>query len=124
MGFEETVKDRVDRDPEFRNERLTRIFLDKIYILSLQDKDRHAVDIILDFIDDLLNRGLFTRCDSVLESVNTDYLNDPMIISLLGITKAAKDELDSRDSFYQRAWKSVAKTRGVTDTNILLRKYY
>lgn len=97
--------------------------LDSIYNLCSINKSREAIDEIIDYFDGLLNDESYELCDSVLEEVNLDKLDDASIVSILGITFAAKHNLKLRDSFFNRAIIFINSRRGELGSKKLLEKY-
>jgi len=95
-------------------------FLDTIYSIS---DSRRAIDIILDHLDGLLNSDDFEECNNVLQQVNVGKLSDSMLVSFLGITRAAQDNLSMRSVFYNKVYSEIATRRGIDGANRLLKKY-
>ncbi len=109
--------------PPALSERNQDVFLASIYLLSGHD-DRKAADWVIDYIDDRLNEGEFAECDAVLKNASVDKLSDPLIVTLLGITLAARTHLRSRTGFLDRALAVVGKRRGdEAKARALLEKY-
>ena len=100
-----------------------RLILDATYRFSECGKLRVAVDWIIGKLDDLLNDGQFTLCNSVLRSADPNKLDDALIVTMLGITLAAKDKLTSRPAFYHSALYVVTERRGEEGAEHLLGKY-
>ena len=99
------------------------VFLKATYRFSAMGRAREAVDWIIDYLDDLLNAGKFRECNAILRSADPEQLTDPLIVTCLGITLAAKHKLAGRMNFYLRALQTVAKRRGEEGAERLLNKY-
>ena len=101
-------------------------FLQKLYKVDAKLSSRHAVNVIIDHVDDLLNEGEFEECAALLDDAEVDKLSNSAIVTFLGITLAAKGHprlKSSRDKFFSRAIAAVANRRGEDGAATLLDKY-
>ena len=98
-------------------------FLQMIYRLDSKGSTRLAVDLLIDQMDDALNAGDFDACESVLGQADTTKLSDSSLVTLLGITLAAKRQLWQRRRFFEQAWASIAARRSPDGAEKLLAKY-
>lgn len=98
-------------------------FLDGVYSLDRLGRPRPAVARVIDFLDDLLCRGRFRGCDEVLAHADETRLSPSSIVSILGITFAARGKLNERRAFYARALEQLRKIRGDSGAERLLGKY-
>lgn len=94
---------------ELNNERED--FLAGLYQLDAR-APQEAVDVIVDRLDDLQNAGDLDEVEAILLEANPAKLSSPSIVSILGITLAARKVLFSRMIFYRRALRAVASLRG------------
>lgn len=86
-------------------------FLENVYKLDSIDV-QEAVDVLVDRLDDLQNLGDFDEVEATLFMADPSRLTAPSIVSVLGITLAAKGVLIGRRAFYRRALKAIADQRG------------
>lgn len=98
-------------------------FLERVYSLCSSGQERRAADLIVEHMDNLLNKSKFGECDCVFGRADPAKLSDSAIVSLLGITLAAKRLLKWRRVFYQNALQAVAIRRGLNGAERLLTKY-
>lgn len=101
-------------------------FLQRLYKVDAKLSSRHAVSVIIDHVDDLLNDGEFGECAALLDDAEVEKLSNSAIVTFLGITLAAKGHSSlksSRDKFFQRAMDVVAIRRGEDGAAKLLNKY-
>lgn len=101
-------------------------FLQRLYKVDAKLSSRHAVNVIIDHVDDLLNESEFEECAALLDDVEVDKLSNSAIVTFLGITLAAKSHSrlkSSRDKFFSRAMAAVAIRRGEDGAAMLLNKY-
>lgn len=109
----------IDDDARTR----TAIFLDALYRHDANLQLREAVDFILDHIDGLLLDSRFAECDLIFSMADIHRLSPSSIVSMLGITLAARDRLSMRSGFYRRAFTRIRSERGDDATSKLLSKY-
>ena len=69
------------------------------------------VDKILDYVDDLFRSGQFKIYDQQLRGLDVAELSDDEIITHLTISARAKDNLPSRQDFYNRARQELVNRR-------------
>ena len=79
------------------------MWLDDVYSLVQQKRQRKAVDILYEKVDDLLIAGEFKRCDELLRTIDLSRLDTNLIVSVLAMTKSAASDLPCRPNFLARA---------------------
>jgi hypothetical protein len=98
-------------------------FLQATYLLDASDP-QEAIDVLVDRLDDLQNGGDFDEVDAILFHCSPGSLSAPSIVSILGVTLAAKRVLAARALFFSRARQAVAAQRGSEEAAArLLDKY-
>ncbi len=102
---------------------MTNRFPDELYTLSESGGDRFVVQWVVDYFDGLLTAGKFSECDDVLRNVDAGRLSTPILVSIFGITLAAKDKLPARVRLFEDALAAVEKERGSEGAGKLLEKY-
>jgi hypothetical protein len=98
-------------------------FLAAVYDLDANEKHRHAMRRVIDYIDDLLNAGRFDDCDAVFRQADAGKLSPSVITSFLGITLAARNRLRFRRGFYNNALAAVEKALGESAAVDLLQRF-
>jgi hypothetical protein len=100
-----------------------RQFFESVYTLDARDPEE-ALDLLVDRLDDLQTAGNFDEVDALLYGLKPAKLSAPSIVSVLGITLAAKEILNARRIFYRLALRAVAQQRGSEEAATkLLAKY-
>jgi len=79
------------------------------------------IDKIFDQVDDLCLEGKFEEVDEILKSVDIENTMEELLIAYLAITKAATPKLRWRDRFYSDVFSKFLKTRGISETQNLLK---
>ena len=98
-------------------------FLSSIYRLATISEFK-AVDAIYDFIDDRLLAGEFSTCDLVLREIDPARLLPSCIISVLIVTRRAKEKLsESRSAFVAKSLAVLARLEGPEEASRLLSIY-
>ena len=87
--------------------------------LSRGGKQDESLDVIFDNIDEMLLRGEFEECDSVLSTMPVNQLSNAQLITVLTATLAAKIELQNRGNFVRQV-HSVLESRD-SDADLLVR---
>lgn len=95
-------------------------FLDTVYDFSRRGKEDHAIDVIFEYMNNLLVERQFEACDRILGEVDIARIPTVLMVSFLTITAAAKAKLKSRRRFYKLVERLVAKERGEKATQRLL----
>jgi hypothetical protein len=95
-------------------------FLNTVYGFAKRGEEDEAIDVILEYINDLLVEGQFDSCDRILDEVDLARIPPVLMVSFLTITAAAKPKLKSRDRFFKVVQRLVAKQRGGKATARLL----
>ena len=67
------------------------------------------MDHFFDLFDDLLLEGRFEKIDNILLSLETDTLSSEVLVGLLSITLAAKEELKHREKFVEKAERRMRR---------------
>lgn len=75
-------------------------------INSEQDVDR-AIDMLFNFVDDLLIDWEFEAVDAFIQRTNVEELSKEMAVALLSITLAAKEKLLYREELYYQIKKEL-----------------
>jgi hypothetical protein len=81
-------------------------------------KKEESLDIIFDFIDDMLLSSRFSDCDRLLLQLSVEDLSNPQLLTVLTATLAAKEHLASRATFVDRV-KSELGRRGADASRLL-----
>ena len=97
-----------------------RAFLDTIYDLVKRGKEDYAIDVIFEYMNNLLIDGQFDACDLILAEVALAKIPPVLMVSFLTISAAAKSKLRNRDTFFKIARRMVAKQRGEKAADRLL----
>jgi hypothetical protein len=97
-------------------------FLVRLYEATSED-EHPAVDEVFNFMDDHLLAGRFSVCDLALATIDPDKLLPSVVVSLLMVTRRAKEKLPSRQAFLSRAVAAVAGRDGLEEAEALLGKY-
>lgn len=95
-------------------------------MLCAEDKREEAIDLALDYFDDLLLNGKLTECDvafSSLDDAAIGQLASSILVSILGVTLQANALLPARSSFYDRVCAEVTRRQGRRYAIDLLEKY-
>jgi len=87
-------------------------FLDTVYDLSARGKEDYAIDVIFEFMNNLLVEGQFEACDRILSEVAIARIPPVLMVSFLTITAAAKPKLKNRHRFFSIIRRLVARQRG------------
>lgn len=87
-------------------------FLDTVYDFAKRDKEDHAIDVILEYMNNLLVEGQFEACDRILGEVDIARIPPVLMVSFLTITAAAKTRLKNRNTFLKVVRRVVARERG------------
>lgn len=90
----------------------------KIYNEADVDK---AIDILFEYVDDLLLAGEFAEVDEFLQAARMSELSKTLIVATLSITLAAKDKLHSREGFYYQALNHLHTYFHPTEISSLLK---
>ena len=98
-------------------------FLEGLYRLESSGNSRKAVDQLIDCVDDLLTNGKFDECDELLRQVDVAKISPTLIITFLGITRAAKEKLRSRSLLCNRIKDKLVAEVGKERAERLLNKY-
>jgi hypothetical protein len=78
--------------------------------LDMLKKHNSALDVIYDYIDDLLLEGAYNKIDEVLETVAVKDWSNVLLVGFLTITLAAKLKLKNREKLFFRI-KEVLSAR-------------
>ncbi len=81
--------------------------------LLTNDSDDKQIDILFKHIDDLLLNNQFELVDSFIATYDVNYAKPYMLVSLLSITKAAKDRLPNRDDLVDRIYSRLDNDLGL-----------
>lgn len=87
-------------------------FLDTVYDFVKRQKEDHAIDVIFEYINQLLVERRFEACDRILGDVEIARIPTVLMVSFLTITAAAKSKLRNRRRFYKSVERFVALERG------------
>ncbi|MGO8898442.1 MAG: hypothetical protein ACLQU5_08835 [Isosphaeraceae bacterium] len=99
------------------------LFVQSIYSLHRQGKKQKALDMIMAYFDDAMIERRIAQCDVTLSKIDARMIGSSMIITILGITGAAKAYLRERPDFIARALDALADERGRAYAERLLAKY-
>lgn len=67
--------------------------LTKIYAGVEEGEIDQAMEILFDYVDDLMDRGDFAACDQLILSTDLTKLNTNLLVGLLSILHVARAEL-------------------------------
>ena len=81
------------------------------------------IDIILDYFDDRLIRRQFLECDEAIARIDVSQVDSSVLVSVLGITLAAKERLLKRKGFFDRVFAEIKKRKSWWYARSLLNKY-
>jgi hypothetical protein len=81
-------------------------------------KKEESLDIIFDFIDEMLLSSKFNDCDKALLQLSVEELSNPQLLTVLTATLAAKEHLANRATFVDRV-KSQLERRGADASRLL-----
>lgn len=95
-------------------------FLDTVYDLSAQEKTDCAIDVIFNYMNNLLVEGKFEFCDRILSEVALTRIPPVLMISFLTITAAAKPKLKNRHRFFSIVQRLIVQERGEKGAQRLL----
>ena len=99
------------------------LFVQSIYSLHRQGKKQKALDMIMAYFDDAMIKRRIAQCDVTLSKIDARMIGSSMIITVLGITGAARAYLRERPDFIARALDVLADERGRANAERLLAKY-
>lgn len=77
-------------------------WLEAIYEAVANEQLYKAGEILFDHMDDLYDDGEFATCDQIIEEVDLSRLDSNLVVSLLSITRPAKDQLRNRVRLLER----------------------
>ena len=98
-------------------------FLSEVYQLCQRDELK-ANDEIQDFMDDRLLAGSFSTCAEVFREIVPDRLLPSCILSLLVVTRRAREKLGrARTDFVTRAKEALVHKRGLAEAERLITTY-
>jgi hypothetical protein len=99
-------------------------FLTDVYRLSSENKVHAAGDLIFDFVQEFLRNGNFQDCQRLLMAVDVSRLEPALLVTFLSTTFEARHKLQpSRDEYFEKVSRVLARTRGTEATSQLLNKY-
>jgi hypothetical protein len=87
-------------------------FLDTVYDFAKREKEDDAIDVIFQYMNNLLVEGQFNACDRILGEVDIARIPPVLMVSFLTITAAAKTKLKNRERFLNVVRRVVARERG------------
>jgi len=99
------------------------LFVQSIYSLHRQGRKQEALDMIMAYFDDAMIERRIAQCDVTLSKIDARMIGSSMIITVLGITGAARAYLRERPDFIARALDALADERGRAYAERLLAKY-
>lgn len=82
-----------------------------------------SIDHIMYNFDWWLLEGKFELCDEILKEVDVNFLSSSEIVALLSITFAARNKLNKRLDFYERAYKKIETDFNTEKAQRLMPKY-
>lgn len=100
----------------------TATFAASLRALSREDRRSEAIDLALDYLDDLLISARSDECDMVLSLISPRDLASSISVSILGITRKVND-LPARRRFFDAAFSHIAQLKGRKYAAELLNKY-
>lgn len=87
-------------------------FLDGIYAYVASGRTQTAIVSVIDYVDRLLNDGLFRVCDALLAQADLTRMPSSIRRAFLMVTKPAKKQLPTRVAFYDDALRLLSRERG------------
>jgi hypothetical protein len=94
-------------------------WIDASIALWESGKTTESLDVIFDFIDDLLLASKFEECDSALAKLPVGRLSNAQMVTLLTATAPAKDRLPARSTLFANC-KNEIHARGADAENLLV----
>ncbi len=86
-------------------------FLDTVYAYVSSGRAQTAIVAVIDYVDRLLNDGLFRVCDRLLAQANLGRMPSNVRRAFLMVTRPAKDKLPTRAAFYEEAVRLLSQER-------------
>jgi hypothetical protein len=86
-------------------------FLDRARRLEDQGLIDSAMDLVHDSIDELLRRGQFALCDSVLNEIDPAQYSADVLLALLTSTAPARSKLSTRRKFFRSVTKTLKERK-------------
>jgi hypothetical protein len=114
MGTTMTAGESEVRAGEIQN------FLCDVYSLASLNNTEAATDLIFEYIDDLLSKGMFAVCDEILRNVDVDKLPTSLMRSFLAITGVAKHRLSWRRPLYLKIERRMIRLKGEEKTKRII----
>jgi len=96
-------------------------FLDCVYARIAAGHVSAAMDAVIDYLDRLLNDGLFRVCDKLLAQANLERMPSNVRRAFLAVTRPAKQELPARAAFYNEALRLLSQERGEATARKMLK---
>ena len=96
-------------------------FSANLYDLCRLDCRAEAIDLALNYFDDLLRARNLVECEKTLDELDENRLCSSVLVSILGITRLEKSR--GRDEFFERSHKRIADLKGRKYAKDLLEKY-
>ncbi len=94
-------------------------WVDEMLSLDASEKYRKTLDILFTNLDKLHIEGKFQESDEVIRSLNFEKLSVTLIVGILTITLPAKDKLNNRESFFNKAEAFFKETEPERAYNLL-----
>jgi hypothetical protein len=93
-------------------------FLDRARRLDALGRTDSALDVVYNYIDEMLLAGKFSEVDDRLSSTECDEYSVDLLLALLTITFAAKRHLPHRQRFYAQVEQSI-RAKGEWEEGLL-----
>src|SRR5262245_32506297 len=103
-----------------RGEGAIETVLEQVYALSSVDDLESASDLVVDYVDRLLDDGAFATCDELLSKVEVRKIPTTLMRALLAVTLPAKSRLLSRKNLYEEINVAMVRLRGAETTERLI----
>jgi hypothetical protein len=84
-------------------------WVEDIYSALAKGQTDAALDLLLDRLDDALSAGDLAQCEEALVALDVGRLNIEACLTVLAVTRAARQELRGRASFLKRAEGRVSE---------------
>ena len=94
-----------------------------IYALCEAGSTDTAIDVLFKNIDSMSRNGEFEECDRLLLEIDLDKLNTSLMVALLSITLAAKNQLPQRVQVIAAIKSRLQETDPDRVENLLKRLY-
>jgi hypothetical protein len=93
--------------------------LDHAQLLVSHGQTDTALDLVFDRFDEMLLAGDFNRVDQILAESRPENLSVDLLVGVLTVTLAAKNQLNSRFEFCERV-KLALQNRGEVQEGLLI----